>query len=98
MSSYLEAYGAAEQQRARIIGIIKISSIVLACALVAGLIFYGFLARAITQARTPCGAARIHIPALTTLSPSFKKTGDRRASMPMHRWRRSASHSPAVAE
>jgi hypothetical protein len=41
MSSYLEAYGAAEQHRARIIGIIKISSIVLGCALVAGLILYG---------------------------------------------------------
>ena len=41
MSSYLEAYGAAEQHRARIIGIIKTSSIVLGCALVAGLILYG---------------------------------------------------------
>ena len=41
MSSYLEAYGAAEQHRARIIGIIKTSSIVLAGALVLGLILYG---------------------------------------------------------
>ncbi len=41
MSSYLEAYGAAEQHRARIVRIIKISSIVLACALVIGLILYG---------------------------------------------------------
>jgi len=41
MSSYLEAYGAAEQQRARVIGIVKISSIVLASALVVGLILYG---------------------------------------------------------
>jgi hypothetical protein len=41
MSSYLEAYGAAEQQRARILGIVKISSIVLGCALVVGLILYG---------------------------------------------------------
>jgi hypothetical protein len=41
MSSYLEAYGAAEQHRARVIGIIKISSIILACALVLGLILYG---------------------------------------------------------
>jgi len=41
MSSYQEAYGAAEQHRARILGTIKTSSIVLACALVAGLILYG---------------------------------------------------------
>ncbi len=41
MSSYLEAYGAAEQHRARIIGIIKISSIILAGVLVVGLILYG---------------------------------------------------------
>ena len=41
MSSYLEAYGAAEQHRARIIGIIKISSIILAGLLVVGLILYG---------------------------------------------------------
>jgi hypothetical protein len=41
MSSYLEAYGAAEQHRARVIGIIKISSIILAGVLVVGLILYG---------------------------------------------------------
>jgi hypothetical protein len=40
MSSYLEAYGAAEQHRARILGIIKISSIILVSVLVAGLILY----------------------------------------------------------
>jgi len=40
MASYLEAYGAAEQHRARIIGIIKTSSIVLGCVLVVGLILY----------------------------------------------------------
>ena len=41
MSSYLEAYGAAEQQRARVIGIVKISSIILGSLLIAGLILYG---------------------------------------------------------
>jgi hypothetical protein len=41
MASYLEAYGAAEQHRARIIGILKTSSIILGCVLVAGLILYG---------------------------------------------------------
>jgi len=41
MSSYLEAYGAAEQHRARVIGIIRISSIILAGVLVVGLILYG---------------------------------------------------------
>ncbi len=41
MSSYLEAYGAAEQQRARILGIVKTSSIVLGCLLVVGLILFG---------------------------------------------------------
>jgi len=41
MSSYLEAYGAAEQHRARLVGIIKNLSIILGCALVAGLILYG---------------------------------------------------------
>jgi hypothetical protein len=40
MSSYLEAYGAAEQQRARTFRIINVSSIILACALVAGLILF----------------------------------------------------------
>jgi len=41
MSSYLEAYGAAEEHRARVLGIVKTSSIVLACVLVVGLILYG---------------------------------------------------------
>jgi hypothetical protein len=41
MSSYLEAYGAAEQHRARVLGIIKTSSIVLGAALILGLILYG---------------------------------------------------------
>jgi hypothetical protein len=41
MSSYLEAYGAAEQHRARIIGIVKISSIILGSVLVVGLILWG---------------------------------------------------------
>jgi hypothetical protein len=41
MASYLEAYGAAEQHRARIMGVVKISSIILGCALVIGLILYG---------------------------------------------------------
>jgi hypothetical protein len=40
MSSYLEAYGAAEQHRARVLGIVKTSSIILACALVVGLIVW----------------------------------------------------------
>jgi len=41
MASYLETYGAAEQHRARIIGIIKTSSIVLASVLVVGLVLFG---------------------------------------------------------
>jgi len=40
MSSYLEAYGAAEQHRARILGIVKVTSIVLGCLLVVGLILF----------------------------------------------------------
>jgi hypothetical protein len=40
MSSYLEAYGAAEQHRARVIGLMKKCSIVLAGVLAAGLILY----------------------------------------------------------
>ena len=40
MSSYLEAYGAAERHRARVFRIVKILSIVLAGALVAGLILF----------------------------------------------------------
>jgi hypothetical protein len=41
MSSYLEAYGDAEQRRARVVGIVKISSIILGGLLVVGLILYG---------------------------------------------------------
>ncbi len=41
MSSYLEAYGEAEARHERRIRIVKISSIVLGCALVLGLILYG---------------------------------------------------------
>jgi hypothetical protein len=41
MSSYLEAYGAAEQHRARVLAIVKTSSIVLVCVLVVGIILYG---------------------------------------------------------
>ena len=40
MSSYLEAYGAAEQQRAHRLHLLKNSSIVLACLLVVGVILY----------------------------------------------------------
>jgi hypothetical protein len=41
MSSYLEAYGDAEEHRARVLAIIKTSSIILVCVLIAGLILYG---------------------------------------------------------
>ena len=41
MSSYLEAYGEAEARHEQRIRILKISSIVLACVLVVGLILYG---------------------------------------------------------
>jgi hypothetical protein len=41
MSSYLEAYGEAEGRREKRVRIFKISSIVLGCVLVVGLIFYG---------------------------------------------------------
>jgi hypothetical protein len=41
MSSYLEAYGDAEQHRARIIGIVKNTAIILGCTLVIGAILYG---------------------------------------------------------
>ena len=40
MSSYLEAYGAAEERHAQRIRILKISSIILACVLVAGVILF----------------------------------------------------------
>ena len=41
MSSYLEAYGAAEEKRAHRFKLLKIVSITLLCATVAGLILYG---------------------------------------------------------
>jgi len=41
MSSYLEAYGAAEQHRARILGIVKTTSIALGSVLVVCVILYG---------------------------------------------------------
>ena len=41
MSSYLEAYGESEARRERRIHIVKITSIVLGCALVLSLILYG---------------------------------------------------------
>jgi len=41
MSSYLEAYGAAEEHRARRVRLLKNSSITLACLVVVGLILYG---------------------------------------------------------
>jgi hypothetical protein len=40
MSSYLEAYGAAEQHRARVVALLEKCSIVLAGVLAVGLIFY----------------------------------------------------------
>jgi len=40
MSSYLEAYGEAEARHEQRIRILKVASIVLVCAVVAGLIFY----------------------------------------------------------
>jgi hypothetical protein len=40
MSSYLEAYGAAEQHRARVMGLMKKCSVALAGVLIAGLILY----------------------------------------------------------
>src|SRR5579859_8117914 len=40
MSSYLEAYGAAEQHRARVLGVIKTCSIILAVLAVAGMILF----------------------------------------------------------
>lgn len=41
MSSYLEAYGAAEEQRAKRIRLIKNSSIVLGCVIIVALVLYG---------------------------------------------------------
>jgi len=52
MSSYLESYGAAEQHRARVIGIVKNVSIVLGILLVLGLILYGIFKNHSEEART----------------------------------------------
>jgi hypothetical protein len=41
MSSYLEAYGSSEEQRAKRIRLIKISALALFCALVLGAVLYG---------------------------------------------------------
>jgi hypothetical protein len=41
MSSYLEAYGSSEEQRAKRIRLIKIGSLTLFCALVLGAVLYG---------------------------------------------------------
>jgi hypothetical protein len=43
MASFLEAYGAAEEQRAKRVRLIKISAIVLVSMIVVGLIAYGLL-------------------------------------------------------
>jgi hypothetical protein len=43
MASYLEAYGAAEEQRAKRVRLIKISAIMLVSLIVIGLIAYGIL-------------------------------------------------------
>jgi hypothetical protein len=43
MSSYLEAYGAAEEQRARRIRILKVASIVVVAGLIIGLTLYSLL-------------------------------------------------------
>jgi hypothetical protein len=52
MSSYLEAYGAAERQHARVVGIVKTSSIILACLLVVGLILFGIFKNRSEEQRT----------------------------------------------
>lgn len=62
MSSYLEAYGEAEARHERRIRIVKISSIVLASALVVGLILYGIFRnyQEEQQAKTFIGLLRAH--------------------------------------
>jgi hypothetical protein len=52
MSSYLEAYGAAEQQRARTAKIVRTSSIILAGVLVVGLILFGIFKNHSEEQRT----------------------------------------------
>ena len=52
MSSYLEAYGAAEQHRARVLGIVKTSSIILSCLLVVGLVLFAVFRNHSEEQRT----------------------------------------------
>ncbi len=62
MSSYLEAYGDAEEHRARVFAIVKTSSIVLVCVLIAGLILYGLFKNHSEEqrARTFLGLLQAH--------------------------------------
>jgi hypothetical protein len=52
VSSYLEEYGAAEQRRARILGIVKTSSIILGSVVVLGLLLYGVFKNYSEEQRT----------------------------------------------
>lgn len=52
MSSYLETYGAAEQHRARVFGIVKNIAIIVAVIFVAGLILYGIFKNHSEEQRT----------------------------------------------
>jgi hypothetical protein len=52
MSSYLEAYGAAEQRRAHVLAIVKTSSIVLVCVLIVGLVLYALFKNHSEEQRT----------------------------------------------
>ena len=52
MSGYLETYAASEQHRARVFKIVKVVSIILACALVAGLILFGIFRNYSEEQRT----------------------------------------------
>jgi hypothetical protein len=52
MSSYLEAYGAAEQHRARLFRIVKTASIILACVLVVGLVLFALFRNHSEERRT----------------------------------------------
>jgi hypothetical protein len=62
MSSYLEAYGAAEQRHARVVGIVKTSSIILGAILVVGLILFGIFRNHAEEqrARTFLGLLNAH--------------------------------------
>jgi hypothetical protein len=52
MSGYLEAYGDAEEHRAKVLGIVKVSSIILAGVLVVGLVLYGVFKNHSEEQRT----------------------------------------------